>query len=189
MPRVRHGPPRSLRLPLAWGLAPLGALGLVWSLGAEAQRRPVDTTGRRRAAVERPAVGRGQALGATATSDCAPWDGPAIRLAIDLSAREQLVVSLWGAGLERLTGGRSTIALDGVPSVAGMGQAYVCPPIGGSAATPCRPVSARLELDASGRRDGDPLRGRVVLREEAGPQRTYAFAVRIRRPSGSRRCG
>lgn len=138
----------------------------------------VDSTGR-----VTPIAGA-QGLGAKAWRDCAPHDGPAIRLAIDLSKRDQLVVSLWGIGYDRLTGGRASIVLDGEASSRGSGHASICPPTGGNAANPCRAVTARLELEASGRRDGDSIRGRVFFREAGGPERVQPFTARIESPAG-----
>lgn len=127
---------------------------------------------------------------ATATLDCAPHDGPAIRLRIPIPPREVLDAALWGAALDRMSGGRAVIALDRVAASSGTGSASVCPAAGGTVADPCRPISARIELDASGTREGDTLRGRAVVREPSGPERSMSFEARIARPAGGGpRCG
>lgn len=129
-------------------------------------------------------------LRAKAAPDCAPWDGPAIRLTIVLSKRERLALVFWGQAFGQMTGGPATIVLDGVASASGTGMATICPLSGGTAANPCRQVTARVDFDASGTREGSSLRGRAVIRDDGGPARTYPFSVVLESPPGMTKvCG
>ena len=93
-----------------------------------------------------------------AAFDCAPWDGPALRLSIAIPD-ERIELTIWGRGWERLQKGARSLTIDNAGSPESTGRGRVCSTMAPKMS--CRPEALTLRLDKAQLQPGGRLKGRV----------------------------